>query len=416
MITARGVILVVVAIFIYLLARLTHLGWLYLLDAPLWGTILLSLTLPWIAWGVPTARLRMVRHGQGTVPGPSEGEVVELELELENRRRWPSYLISVSYYCPLASPDETWQRFFVPRLGRGASAALVSRLKCHHRGLYEFGTVIAESKAPFGLFRRRSRLTAPISILVYPLVYPLRRVPLLARFQGIEPRPRRIRQGDETAGSRHYFPGDPLRNIHWRNTARLGRPMVKEFEDTQEASLAIVFDSGKEIGQGQETTLEYCIKLAASVSGCVIEQGRTVCLVTGNLPAQQLPWPALLRELSLLEAGDGPGLPGLLEALPPGAPVLAFVSESDSQGIDALVSRACLMSGVAAVVLEGFEGQSSQTVGASARLRENGVPTVACSVGNLRGALESIQDLSLHGPPVFPLSSKRTRVKETLSE
>ena len=395
MITARGVVLVVTAILTFLLARLTQVGWLYLLDAMLWGIILLSLALPWLAVTSVVVRRRLLHHKSSPgPPGPSEGDTVQVETHLTNGRAWPRYFLSVDYECPLAGPDESRQRFFVHRLDGRGSLSLTSSIQCQRRGLHQFGPVRVESKAPFGLFRRRARLLSPLSVLVYPQVHPLGRLPLLDGIQGTGNHPRRTRAGQEVAGSRQYFHGDPLRHIHWRNTGRLGRPVVKEFEDTQEKVLVITFDASREYGQGPDTTLEYSIKLAASVASYVVGRGGSVRLLTGGLPSQEMPWMSMLRELALLEAGQGPGLPGLGARLPAGCRVLAIVSDMDSQGIEALKRRAGEVEGMAAVVLEGFGDSPSQHADlALETLRRAGIATVCCRRGELKDALRSLESL-----------------------
>lgn len=130
--------------------------------------------------------------------------------------------------------------------------------------------------------------------------------------------------------------------------------MVKEFEDSHENTLVIIFDSSDDVGHGQETTLEYSIKLEASVAGHVIGHGGNVRILTGRLQGQDTPWADMLQELALLEAGDGPTLPGMLETLPAGSRVLALVSEADFTGIESLGRRASHMAELAVVVLEGF--------------------------------------------------------------
>lgn len=398
MITFRGGFFIAAAFFTFLLARLTQVGWLYLLDAMFWGMILVSFALPWLAVMSLSARRRLVRaEGPAGSPGPSEDETVQVELWLENGRAWPRHLLSVEYQCPIAGPADVHQRFFVPRLDGGTSLALVSTVQCQRRGLHHLGPVTVESKAPFGFFRRRRRLPSPLSVLVYPRVYPLHRLPLLEGIQGTETRPRKSREGQEIAGSRHYFPGDPMRHVHWRNTARSGRPMVKEFEDTQENTLVIAFDSSLDVGQGQESTLEYGIKLAASVAGYIVNRGQSVRVATGKLPGQEIPWNMLLKELALLEAGQGPRLPSLVEPLPPGARVLALVSEGDVQGIEALKGRAGQLSGMAVVSLEGFgdSAASGTTTGGDGieALRRAGVPVVRCRTGELLETLRSLEQV-----------------------
>ena len=224
MITFRGAALAATAVFTFLLARLTQVGWLYLLDATLWGLILVSLALPWLYVTSLKARRRVVRtEGSAASVGPSEGEMVQMELALESGGRWPRYFLSTSYDCPLASPEDRQQRYFVPRLDGGSPMLLASSLRCHRRGLHQFGPVTVESKAPFGLFRRRKRLPSPLSVLVYPEVLPLHRLALMEGTEGTAARPQKTRTGQEISGARHYFPGDPLRHIHWRSTAS-GRP------------------------------------------------------------------------------------------------------------------------------------------------------------------------------------------------
>ena len=142
MITFRGTVLVVTAVFTLLLARLTQVGWLYILDAILWGLILVSLALPWLTVMSVDVRRNLRRPwGGGRSPGPSEGEVVQLELWLKNCAAWPRHFLSASYDCPLSEPTERWQRFFLSRLDAGASLPLVSEVECHRRGMHELGPV-----------------------------------------------------------------------------------------------------------------------------------------------------------------------------------------------------------------------------------------------------------------------------------
>jgi uncharacterized protein (DUF58 family) len=274
MITARGAGVLAAAITIFLLARLTQVGWLYLLDALLWGIILLSAALPWLGVAALSAHRRLERQGFSKgLPGPSEGEPVKIELTLHSRSLWPSFFLKVSYHCPIAEPASRLLRFFVARLSCSSPISLTSTVQAHQRGMHHLGPVVVESAAPFGLFRRRVRLLAPLSVLVYPQVYPLHRLWMLDERQGTAMQTKESRAGPETLGSRHYFPGDPLRYIHWRNTARTGQPMVKEFGDPRDQTLCLCFDTAQVWGEGRETTLEYAIKVVASVADYSLKQG-----------------------------------------------------------------------------------------------------------------------------------------------
>ena len=150
--------------------------------------------------------------------------------------------------------------------------------------------------------------------------------------------------------------------------------MVKEFEDSQENTLVITFDSRHDVGYGKDTALEYSIKLAASVAGYAMERGGNVRLLSGRLSSQEVPWTTLLKELALLEAGEGPGLTALVQSIPEGARVLALVSETDSPGIEALCRGAGRMSGLVVVLLEGFGEHSAQGAGQAEMLARAGGP------------------------------------------
>ena len=48
MITAKGAGVLTAAVAIYALARLSQVGWLYLVDAVFWGALALALVMPWL--------------------------------------------------------------------------------------------------------------------------------------------------------------------------------------------------------------------------------------------------------------------------------------------------------------------------------------------------------------------------------
>ena len=50
-------------------------------------------------------------------------------------------------------------------------------------------------------------------------------------------------QSEEYVALRDYRHGDPLRHIHWRSWARVGEPVVKEFEDEFFVRHALVLDT-----------------------------------------------------------------------------------------------------------------------------------------------------------------------------
>ena len=229
MITTKGAGFLAVAILVFLAGRMTLVGWLYLVDAVLWGILIFSAIIPWLSIPFLAAERRVHRTSSTAGrPGPAEGDEVRIEITVRNTTFVPRFLFTLFYENPLADPLFHLQRFFVAQLSGSRRITLETNIKAHKRGLHHLGPLIFESSAPFGLFRRRIKAAGPQPVLIFPRVHQLRRLALVEALGGSTAQPRKSVTGMDPVGSRHYFPGDPRRHIHWRNTARMGRPMVKE--------------------------------------------------------------------------------------------------------------------------------------------------------------------------------------------
>jgi uncharacterized protein (DUF58 family) len=93
-------------------------------------------------------------------------------------------------------------------------------------------------------------------------------------------------EGSEFYGIREYQPGDPLRRVHWRSSARMGRLAVVEYEHDVSVDLTLVLDArrGSDVGEGVETTLETAAAVAASLARMVLEQGNRCRLLIPGVP------------------------------------------------------------------------------------------------------------------------------------
>lgn len=155
--------------------------------------------------------------------------------------------------------------------------------------------------------------------------------------------------------------------------------------------LYIVFDSSQDLGEGRETVLEYSIKIATSVSACANERGKSVVVLTGGMPGQWIPWAKLYAGLALLKLDRGPGLPAMIESVPPGAKLLALVSETDVPGVQSLIRRTNQPEGLTVVMLEGFGvTQLPQNPGAKDALQRISASYLRFPKGDLVGILKSL--------------------------
>ena len=410
MITAKGVGFLAAAVVLFLLARLTQVGWLYLVDAVLWGIVLLSAAFPWLGVAFLAAERSVERpDAKRGRAGPAEDDPVRIKITLRGRAPWPSYVLSLFYDCPLAAPGSRLRRFFVTEVSTSGQVSMVSTVEAFQRGMHHLSPLVAESSAPFGLFRRRVRLTAPQPVLVYPKVYPLQRMALADGASGESPHSRKSATGTDLAGSRNYLPGDPQRRIHWRNTARLGRLMVKEFEDPADATLYLAFDATHVWGEGKETTLEYGIKVVASVADYAWRHRVPVHVLGGGVRGKD-PGPGisrgelaalsrapLLESLARVAPGDGLGLPETLAELPRGSSALVAVSLADTAAVQAIVRAAPKLHRLVVVAFDEFGDRKNggeADADALKPLHLAKIPVARCAKGKLGEALQSLGNLN----------------------
>ncbi|NNM28657.1 MAG: DUF58 domain-containing protein, partial [Akkermansiaceae bacterium] len=134
------------------------------------------------------------------------------------------------------------------------------------RGVIRFDDLRALLPDPFGLFQRCRWVLAPEdSLVVLPKRYrlPPLDLPGASQFQiGGEAVSNTIGLSGEFIGLRDYRPGDAMRHIHWKNWAKTGEPIVKEFEDTYFPRYGLVLDNFVDPGAGD--LFEEAVSVAAS--------------------------------------------------------------------------------------------------------------------------------------------------------
>ena len=160
------------------------------------------------------------------------------------------------------------------------SATFRARSTIVRRGLYSVGPVEVTTGDPFGLFRHTRAFGNAQNILVYPravdlpaFFVPPANLPGEGRFR------RRTHQVTPNAsGVRPYASGDSFNRIHWASTARTGEIMVKVFELDPASDIWIVVDlqRGIHVGEGDDSTEEYAVNIAASVARFFLTANRTV--------------------------------------------------------------------------------------------------------------------------------------------
>lgn len=286
---------------------------------------------------VSAGMLRKLRISRRVPSYVFSGDPLTIDYALVNDRRLTAALalILTDEMTPedrsITGPSGMMPTAFFPRVPGRSKARVRWQGVAPRRGKYRFKTLDLTTRSPFGLLERRVAISSPANLTVYPTIGQLSR-----RWQHIQREATETRRGSrhdlstqqqEYHGLRDYRPGDSPRWIHWRTSARLGQPMVKEFEQQHEQDLAILLDPWlprTKVTPDQREALELAIKFAASVCFETCRHpGRRILLGwTGPSPGvRQGPASVkLLHEMLEQLATVGPAqegsLSGLLDVIP----------------------------------------------------------------------------------------------------
>lgn len=266
----------------------------------------LGILLILLAWFLTLASLRglkVERRARSSRAGV--GDVFEEHFEVANNSRITKLWLEVANETNI--PHATGSRVVTLLRGR-QKRSYTARTWLTSRGGFSLGPTTISSGDPFGIFRVSRKFPAVSSLVVFPMLFPVRD---FLSPPGLLPGGKAIRRKSiditpHAAGVREYVPGDPMKRIHWPTSIRRDQLMVKEFEQDPQAEVWLFLDTHKNVhiskpGEQYDappiddllllrrrkvklppSTLEYSISIAASLAHYFIDQRRSVGLLTAS--------------------------------------------------------------------------------------------------------------------------------------
>jgi uncharacterized protein (DUF58 family) len=311
-----------------LYSRLAYVGLLLLIGMWLWTGLL-----------VRSMRVRR----QADSLRASVGDIFKEHYDILNESRLLAPWVEIVNQSPM--PAAAGSRV-ISHLRGHEKQSYVARTWLTRRGGFPLGPTAVTVSDPFGLFRVERDIPPTNSLIVLPMIFS---ISAFLAPPGILPggkviRRKAIDMTPHAAGVREYAPGDELKRIHWPTTARLGRVMVKEFEQDPQAEVWLFLDAqaGVHTERARDSsepemkdllfarkpkfslppaTLEYGISIGASLAHYFIGQRRAVGLVTEGrvytvIPAERSERQEnkILETLAFVEARGRLSIAGLVSA------------------------------------------------------------------------------------------------------
>ena len=170
--------------------------------------------------------------------------------------------------------------FEIPRLSPGAEHQEVFTVPTRHRGVITVGPVRSIRGDALGLIRRAQNWTEPVELFIHPRTVNLDST-AIGFIRDIEGAVTQDLSSSDVSfhALREYTPGDDRRNVHWKTTARTGRLMVRQFEETRRAHLLVVHDLDPHVWDEAED-FETSVSASASLLLAAVRDNREISLVT----------------------------------------------------------------------------------------------------------------------------------------
>jgi uncharacterized protein (DUF58 family) len=217
-----------------------------------------------------------------------DGDDVALGFEVRNAGRRVRSLVEITSRFYASTTPEGSVTALAAEVAPGGTVAVTGEVPGLRRGEHVFEPPTLSSGDPFGLFTvsrsMEESVTPTRRLTVFPRPVPIDYLAIASdlswSISGLEPTHQAGSSGD-FLGTREYRPGDSVRAIHWPLSARMGELIVKEFERnaSTEVSIFLDLDAKAAWGHAREHTLEYAVRIAASVSEYATRRGNSVQLV-----------------------------------------------------------------------------------------------------------------------------------------
>ncbi len=202
----------------------------------------------WTPWGLDATLAQTVAVNREPLPALSVGHTGEVVYRWSNPSSRAARL-NVREVRPeiLGGPQPARALRIPPKAAVREQVPVVPLRRGRETG--GTGGFVVDSTGPLGLGRHRSRLPLPWEVVVYPPLVSVRLRASVAdalrrRDAGSKPI-RKLGEGRLFESLREWVPGDDLRYIDWKATAKRGKVITRQYEAERRQQVLLVLDTGR---------------------------------------------------------------------------------------------------------------------------------------------------------------------------
>ncbi|SFR68199.1 Uncharacterized conserved protein, DUF58 family, contains vWF domain [Agromyces sp. CF514] len=164
----------------------------------------------------------------------------------------------------------------IPLLRGGAHHEERLVIAAQRRGVIDVGPMTVSRGDPLRVLRREMRWPEVQRVHVHPVTValPPSSAGLVRDLEGA-PSTDLVDADLSFHAVRQYVPGDSQRHVHWKSTARTGRLMVRQYEESRHARIAVLLDLDLD-GYSSDDEFEVAVSAAASLGVQGVREGRDV--------------------------------------------------------------------------------------------------------------------------------------------
>ncbi len=249
-----------------------RLGWVELVAVAFAGAVLIVVAAIYLIGRNPFAIDLSIPHSRVVVGERATGMITVTN---PTRHR----LVGVKVEVPVG---RALAELAMPSLARGATFQHEFLVPTAHRGVLLIGPVRTVRADPVGLVRRELVWTETSELFIHP-----RTIGIPSTSTGfirdLEGNPTRDLSNSDVSfhALREYVAGDERRYIHWKSTAKTGRYMVRQFEETRRSHLVIALSLAT-ANYASEGEFEMAVSVTGSLGARAIRDARNVSVVVSE--------------------------------------------------------------------------------------------------------------------------------------